>query len=269
MSPHPVLLKRFIRFQMITVVSIVVLGVLYALGLWLNNGLLLSVLDPLISIVANVAFYGLFLLPAVWILGKFVFVKVFSRQVDIELKERLQRLAVETMHRMGVNQGDSRFVVSRGSSSASARSNFGKDRIVVGDRLLQESSDEEVIGVLGHEIGHVLKKHVYVKGLFRLLYVAGFLAVTSEAARSRPATILGVTAYLAIVLAEIPLSWRLEYSADRFSAEKLGPNPIASALEKLKVFYPDCASFTHPPISRRIKRIRSLSITPLITHVYG
>lgn len=254
---------------MITIASIVALGVLYALGLWLNNSPLLSFLDPIISIEATVAFYGLFLVPAIWLLGRFVFVKVFSRKVDIGLKERLQRLAVETMHRMGVNQRDSRFVVSRGSSSASARSNFGKDSIVVGDRLLQQASDEEVIGVLGHEIGHVLKKHVYIKGLFRLIYVAGFLALTSVAARSRPTTIVGVTAYLAIVLAEIPLSWRLEYTADKFSAEKLGPNPMVSALERLKVFYPDCASFTHPPISRRIRRIRSLSITPLITHVYG
>ena len=268
MSRHLLLVKRFIWFEMIAVVSLVVLGALYALGLWLNNSLLLPVLDPIISMVTTVVSYAL-LVVLVWILGRFIFFKVFSRPVDVELKERLQRLAVETMHRTGVIQRDSRFVVKRGSSSASARSNFGRDRIIVGDRLLQEASDEEVIGVLGHEIGHVIKKHVYVKGLFRLIYVVGFLALANEATQSRPAIILSLTAYFATVLAEIPFSWKLEYSADRFSAEKLGPSPMVSALERLKLFYPDCVSFTHPPISRRIRRIRSLSITPLITHVYG
>lgn len=202
MSPHPLLFKRFIRFQMIAVVSIVALGAVYALGLWLSNSLLLLVLDPIISIVATVTFYALSVV-LVWILGKFIFFKVFSRHVDVELKGRLQKLAVETMHRIGIIQRDSRFVVSRGSSSASARSNFGKDRIVVGDRLLQQASDEEVIGILGHEIGHVIKKHVYIKGLFRLIYVVGFLAIANAAAQSRPAVILGLTAYLATVLAEI------------------------------------------------------------------
>ena len=254
---------------MITVVSIVVLGALYALGLWLNNSLLLLILDPIISIVSTVAFYGLFVVPIVWILGKFIFVRVFSRHVDIELKERLQRLAVETLHRMNVNPGSMRFVVQKRSSSASTRRRRYKDTIGVGDQLLQSASDEEIMGVLSHECGHVLKRHLTFKGARNALYFFAFLAASYEAGRSHAAAVLAIAGFLALYLVEIPLNWRIEYAADRFSVEKLGPNPIASALERLKVFDPDCVSFTHPPLSRRIRRIRSLSITPLITHIYG
>lgn len=268
MSPHPLLFKWVIRFQMITVVSIVALGALYALGLWLNNSLLLLVLDPIISIVSTVAFYGLFVVPFAWILGKFIFVKAFSGQLDIDLKERLQRLAVETLRRMNVNPGSTRFVVQKGSSSASTLRWGFKDTIRVGDQLLQSASDEEIMGVLGHECGHILKRHLTFRGARNVLYFFAFLATIYEADRSHAAAVLSIAGFLALYLAEIPLSWRIEYSADGFSAEKLGPGPMVSALERLKMFSPDCVSFTHPPISKRIRRIRSLSIRPLITHVY-
>jgi Zn-dependent protease with chaperone function len=267
--PHPILFKRFIRFQMITVVSLFVLGATYALGLWINNSLLLQALDPVISIVATVAVYGLFVVPVVWIAGRSIFVKVISRRVAVELKERLQRLAVETLRRMSINPGSTRFVVGKGSSSANVRRRLLRDTISVGDELMRDASDEEIMAILGHELGHILKRHLSIKGAWNVLYFFAFLAVIYMAGQSHSSAILATTSLLALILAGVPLNWRIEYSADRFSAEKLGPSPIVSALEKLKVFYPDCASFTHPPLSRRIRRIQSLSITPLITHVYA
>jgi Zn-dependent protease with chaperone function len=268
MSPHPVLMKQFIRFQMITVVSIVVLGAIYALSLWINNGLL-RVLDPIISIAANVGFYGLFVVPFAWIMGKFIFVKVFSRHVDIELKERLQRLVVETLRRMNINPKKTRFVVHNRSSSASVRRGAFRDTVAVGEQLLRDASDEEIMGILGHEFAHALKGHLRIKAGWNTLYFFAFLAIIYRAAESHSAAILGITGLLAFFLAGIPLNWRIEYSADKFSAEKLGPTAMVSALKRLKLFYPDCVSFTHPPLSRRIRRIQALSITPLITHVYA
>ena|SRR5438445_5017981 len=96
MLSHPILLKRFIRLQMIAVVTLVLLGALYSASLWTNTSSLLPVLDPAISILATVVFFGLFLVPVVWIVARIV-VRVLSRKpVAVELKERLQRLAVET-----------------------------------------------------------------------------------------------------------------------------------------------------------------------------
>jgi Zn-dependent protease with chaperone function len=261
MSPHPLLFKRFIRFQMITVVSIVVLGALYALGLWVNDSLLLLVLDPIILVVLTVGFYGLFVIPIAWIFGKFILVKIFSRQVDIKLKERLQRLAFETLRRMNINPKKTRFVVHNRSSSAGVRRGFLRDTVIVGEQLLRDASDEEIMGILGHEFGHVLKGHLGIKGFWNILYFVAFLAAGYEANRSHYAAVLGLAEVLALYLAAIPLNWRIEYAADKFSAEKLGPSPMVSALEKLKVFYPDCASFTHPPLSRRIRRIQVLPIS--------
>src|SRR5438309_3702746 len=147
MPSHPLLLKRFIRIQMIIILTLEILGALYAVGLWIDNSLLLLLLDPIISAVATIVFFGLFLVPIVWIVGRFIFVRVFLRKpVAAELKERLQRLAVDTLGKMGVAPGNSRFLVGKRSSSAYARRIFGKDRIVVGERLLRELSDEEVGG---------------------------------------------------------------------------------------------------------------------------
>ena len=133
---------------------------------------------------------------------------------------------------------------------------------------MQSASDEEIIGVLGHECGHVLKRHLGFKGARNVLYFLAFLVASYEAGSSHAAAVLAIAGFLALYLAEIPLSWRMEYAADKFSAEKLGPGPMVSALERLKMFSPDCITFTHPPLSKRIRRIRSLSISPLITHVY-
>ncbi len=157
MSPHLLFFKRVIWFQMIAVVGLVVLGALYALGLWVNDSLLLRFLDPVISILSTVVFYGLFLVPIVWILGRFIFVSAFSKRIPIELKERLQRLAVETLHRMDIHPGSTRFTVRKRSSSASARRSFFRDTIAVGEQLLKDASDAEIEGILGHELGHILK----------------------------------------------------------------------------------------------------------------
>jgi len=269
MSPHPLLIKRFFRFQMITVVTLVILGALYLLGLWIKNDLLLNVLDPMISILATLGFYGLFLAPLTWIIGRFVFVRVVSRKrMPPELKERLRGLAAETLRRMNVDRKLS-FVIGRRSSSAYVYRAFGRTRIVIGENLVQGASDEEVMAILGHEVGHVVKGHLHIKGLTTLVSVIAFVVLFGTNGESRSAIILGITVLLSLVIAGMPLNWRLEYTADRFSAERLGASPMVSALEKLKITNPDCVSFTHPPLSRRIRRIGELSITPLITHVYA
>jgi Zn-dependent protease with chaperone function len=270
MLSHPVLVKRVVWLQMILVASMVVLGALYALGLWINNSLMLYILDPMISAVATAWFYGLFLIPVAWIVGRFIFLRVFSRRpVAIELRERLQRLAGETLSRMSVNPGNTRFVVGKSSGSASVRRSHSRDTIRVGEHLMQSASDDEIIGILGHELGHILKGHMWKKGAWTGLYVLAYLAISYEAAQSHFATIIGLAGLAALILVGIPINWRIEYSADKFSAERLGAKPMVSALERLRMTNPDCVSFTHPPLSRRIRRIQTLSIAPLITHVYA
>ena len=268
MSPHLVLFKWFIRFQIIALVSLVLLGAIYALAVWIGNSLLLQVSDPLVSIVAAVVVYGLFLVPFVWISARFIYAS-FSRYVSVEMNARLQGLAVETLRRMSVNPGSTRFAVRKGSSSAGVRRWPHRDTIVVGEQLMKDASDEEIMAILGHELGHIVRRHLTIRGALNALYFFGFLAVSYEAGRSHTAAVLSVAGFLALILAGNPLSWRMEYAADRFSAEKLGPNPMVSALEKLKVYYPDCVSLTHPPLSRRIRRIQALPIPSLTMPIPG
>jgi Zn-dependent protease with chaperone function len=259
MRPHPGLVKRFIWVQMVLMIVLVILGVFYTLGIWTNSSFSL-VLDPAISYVATVAF-TLFIVAFLWILVSY-FVRMFSRKpVAEEMRERLGRLANETMRRMSFNQR-LRLVVAKRSRSAGVSKARGGTKITVGERLLQEASDEEVTGILGHEMGHVMKKHLYLKGFSTLISIILFFVVLGEAGESRPSIILGVTVILAFSLAMIPLNWRLEYAADRVAAERLGTNPVISALERLRIMSFDGVSFTHPPLSRRIRRIQLLWMPP-------
>ena len=264
MSPHSLLLKRFIWFQMLLVAGFFVMGVLYAVAYWIDGGVVLLVfVNPALVVIG-----GLFaIITALGILEfsvKIVFPRLSRKPVSVELKERLWKLAVETLRRMNANPRV-QFVVGKRSSLAYVR----KNRIVVGDRLLLVSSDEEIIGLIGHEIGHVLKRHAIIKGLASLATFIAFMAVFVAAGESDFSVRLAVTTVAGFALAGIPLNWRLEYTADRVAAERLGASAVARTLERLRTINYDGVSFSHPPLSKRIRRIRSLSITPLITHVYG
>src|SRR5947199_10814597 len=68
-------------------------------------------------------------------------------------------------------------------------------------------------------------------------------------------SVLVWTIFAGIVFAEIPLSWKLEYSADHRSAELLGKNSMIRALAYLRDVHYDGPSFTHPPLSNRINRL--------------
>ena len=206
---------------MISVVSTVILGVLYATCSWINNGLLVEILNPVIIVFSAFAFVTLFVGPVLWMMGKAVYVKLLRRRpVDPELKQRLYRLAGETMGRMGVNL-KLRFGVSKMAAGYTWRI-VGRTSIVLGEKLLQTGSDEEVIGVLGHEMAHVIKKHLRIISLATWAYFFAIIAMSAVLSGSRLAAVLNATIVLALLLAMIPLFWSLEYGADRAAAERLG-----------------------------------------------
>lgn len=230
---------------------------------WIDNGLLLAFVNPALVVVGGVfaVFFPLWLLEFT---VKIVLPRLSRRPLGPGLKERLWSLGIETLRRMNVNP-KVQFMVAKGSLFAYVR----KNRIVVGERLLLGASDEEIVGVVGHEIGHVVKKHVLIKGLASFATFIAFMVVFVVAGQSEFSARLALTTVFGFALAGIPLNWRLEYTADRMAAERLGVNTVVQALERLRMNNYDGVSFSHPPLSRRIRRIRSLSITPLITHVYG
>ncbi len=157
-------------------------------------------------------------------------------------------------------------------------------RIVLFDTLLAQMSQEEILAVLGHEVGHWKKKHVLKRiimteamafcGLylaFRLLradWLPGLVGLDDASFYAR-VVILGFLS--SIVMFPLTPLWsflsrRDERESDRFAVELTGDAPaMASALVKLSKEnlsnlhpHPLYAAFyySHPPVVERIRILK-------------
>jgi STE24 endopeptidase len=175
---------------------------------------------------------------------------------------------------------------SKRSTKANAYfSGFGpKKRIVLYDTLQKELSEEEIVAVLAHEIGHYKKKHVLLNLFFSIL-VTGFMLFLlsvvvnspsfSQALGSQNASFhLGLIVFgilyspLSLIIGMMTnyVSRKNEFAADRFARENFKPEILASALKKLSVknlsnMLPHPAyvffHYSHPPLLRRLEKLET------------
>jgi STE24 endopeptidase len=173
---------------------------------------------------------------------------------------------------------------SKRSTKANAYfSGFGsKKRIVLYDTLLKDLSEEEIVAVLAHEIGHYKKKHVIMNLAFSVL-VTGLMLFLFSLVVDNPnlSEAIGATStsfHLGLIVFGIlysPLSLIIgmfsnyisrknEFAADRFAKEKFNPEILASALKKLSVknlsnMMPHPAyvffHYSHPPLLNRLEKL--------------
>jgi len=173
---------------------------------------------------------------------------------------------------------------SRRSTKANAYfSGFGpKKRIVLFDTLLKDFSEEEIVAVLAHEIGHYKKKHV-LRNLILSVLLTGFMLflfslivgspLLSEAmGAATPSFHLGLIVFgilysplsLMIGLVTNSISRKNEFEADRFVRENYRSEPLAAALKKLSVknlsnMMPHPAyvffHYSHPPLLSRLSKL--------------
>ena len=165
--------------------------------------------------------------------------------------------------------------------------------------ILQAMSEEELEGVLGHEISHVVNRDILTSSIAATL--AGALTFATRfaymGAGSRGddrrggnplALLMVILAPIAAMLIQMAVSRSREYGADASGAKLLGdPRPLASALEKLGAAAgrvplegasPTNAHLcivnpfagigglaalfsTHPPIQDRIRRLMEMTRT--------
>jgi heat shock protein HtpX len=171
--------------------------------------------------------------------------------------------------------------------------------VAVTQGLLGVVSDDELRGVLAHEISHVRHRDILISsvaaamamGIMFLARMAMFSAIFGGGGRDRDGNAFGallmmLLAPLAAVLLQAALSRSREFEADRGGAELLGNGEsLAQALEKIDTYAkrvpmnidPAHASLfivnpltgrkmqfanlftTHPPTEERIRRLRSTS----------
>jgi len=173
---------------------------------------------------------------------------------------------------------------SKRSTKANASlSGFGtKKRIVLYDTLQNELSEEEIVAVLAHEIGHYKKKHILVS-LISSVALTGFMLFLfslvinspqlSQAMGSQDASFhLGLIVFgilyspvsLLIGLLTNYISRKNEFAADNFVRENFKPEILAEALKKLSVknlsnMMPHPAyvffHYSHPPLLDRLSKL--------------
>lgn len=227
-------------------------GVVYLFALFLQSPLLTvtqEIAEDLISIFLYV-FIALILSRLIM----FAFAKLRDRNKSSPergLVDRLQYLGNRVRLQMGVGDGVG-FTVRRDFRYSFLR----KARVVVGDKLVESMTDEELTGIIGHELAHfALRHHIKRIRRVRILSVVVIFFVLSSLF---PPLFISLGTLLGIIfLLGIRSNWRREYQADSTAAAKLGPATVLRGFSKFRGYGFDGFSVTHPPLSRRITILQS------------
>ncbi|MEI8226341.1 MAG: M48 family metallopeptidase [Bacteroidota bacterium] len=211
-------------------------------------------------------------------------VPLFNKQTP--LQEGSLRTQIETFAQKTGFKLKNIYIIdgSKRSTKANAYfSGFGpKKRIVLYDTLQKELTEEEIVAVLAHEIGHYKKKHVLLALLFSVILTGLMLflfslvvnnPVLSQAIGSKNTSFhLGLMVFgilysplsLLIGLLTNFISRKNEFAADRFVRENFRPEILAEALKKLSVknlsnMMPHPAyvffHYSHPPLLSRLEKL--------------
>ena len=182
-------------------------------------------------------------------------------------------------------------------SKRSAHSNayftgFGKNkRIVLFDMLMEDHTNEEILAILAHEVGHYKKKHI-IKGMFTsiihsgiMLYILGLFIKMPELhtgmgmSAEQPSVYAGLI-FFSLLYAPIELllsimfnmlSRKHEFEADEYSAQTLkNTSHMISGLKNLTVKnlgnltphpLPVFLSYSHPPVLDRISALEKIKFS--------
>lgn len=180
------------------------------------------------------------------------------------------------------------FVIDGSKRSSKANAFFsgmlGKKSIVLYDTLIKENTDEELVAVLAHEVGHFKKKHVAKSIALSIvqtgvmLFILGLAlksTVLSEALKVNVHSFhIGLIAF-GILFSPIStilgifmnvFSRKNEFEADSFAKETSSKESLISALKKLSVNHLSNLqphplyvffNYSHPPLMERIKALNS------------
>jgi len=183
---------------------------------------------------------------------------------------------------------------SRRSTRANAYfTGFGQNRrIALFDTLIDNHTNEELVAILAHEVGHAKRKHIHKQLIIGILSTGLMFYVLSQAIRfpelyeafglpgDSPLPIYAGFIFFGFLYTPIStligiitqiLSRKFEFEADAFAVQTTqGPEPLISGLKKLSV---DNLSnltphpwlvfleYSHPPVLERIAAMRALSLS--------
>ena len=213
-------------------------------------------------------------------------VPLFNKQTPLEegdLKKAIQSFAIKVGFKL-----NNIFVIDGSKRSTKANAYFAgfgpKKRIVLYDTLIKDLENDEIVGVLAHEIGHYQKKHTIYNLVLSILttgitlFVLSLFIDSPLLAQALGVTIpsfhIGIIAFgiLYSPISEITglfmnlLSRKFEYQADYYAKTFYDEKPLISALKKLSknslsnltphptyVFM----HYSHPTLLERVKKLMS------------
>jgi len=179
------------------------------------------------------------------------------------------------------------FVIDGSKRSTKANAFFSglgpRKTIALYDTLIEKHTDEELVSVLAHEVGHFKKKHILVSMFLTILQLGimcylfelcmNMEVIASSLGSSKMNFHIGIIAFSFLyspiglitgVLMNI-LSRKNEYEADKFAKDTYNGNFLELALKKLSVdslsnLYPHplyvFVHYSHPPLLKRLARLK-------------
>jgi len=212
-------------------------------------------------------------------------VPIFNKQTPLEPGE-LRDIIHAYSKKVGFELKDI-FVIdgSKRSTKANAYfSGFGSEkRITLYDTLIKDLTNEEIVAVLAHEVGHYKKKHIIINLILSIVltgitlwFLSLFIEnpVLSEALNVKvPSFHIGLITFgiLYSPISEITglivnvVSRTFEYQADNYAKETYGSEALVTSLKKLSKnnfsnLTPHPAMvfihYSHPTLLQRIKNLK-------------
>lgn len=261
----------------------------WVLGAVLGGLILTAILKIYDWFGTNFWWYAWILLTIFMVLMNLFYAKlivpIFNKQTPLEastLKGKIEDYA----HEVGFAVKNI-FVIdgSKRSTKANAYfSGFGKQkRVTLYDTLIRSLSEEEIVAVLAHEVGHYKKNHIIYQLIISVLSMGLTLFLLSlflskpefslAIGVGTPSFHAGLVSF-AILYSPISmvlglfgnmLSRKFEFQADAYAKRTYRPDDLVEALKKLSkdsfsnltphpayVFF----NYSHPPIDVRIRKLK-------------
>lgn len=211
-------------------------------------------------------------------------VPIFNKQIPLKkwkLREDIEDFSKKVWFKL-----DNIFVIDWSKRSSKANAYFSwiwsKKRIVLYDTLINDLTNEELVAVLAHEIGHYKKKHTLEMLVFSLLQMALILYIFSLVVSLDSFSLalwwnsanfhLWIISFMILFSPISMILWifwnilsrKNEYEADEFSVKNYSKKDLENALIKLsknnlsnlnphplyEFFY-----YSHPSLLKRLKAI--------------
>jgi STE24 endopeptidase len=211
---------------------------------------------------------------------------LFNKLVPLE--EGSLREAIESYSKRVGFPMTNIYVIDGSKRSSKANAFFSglgkKKKVVLYDTLIQNHSDEELVAIFAHEVGHYKKKHIQLSLLLSIiqtgimLYVLSLMIFNTQLSEALGATSLRIHLNLiafAILYSPISMvtglfmnliSRKNEFEADQFAVSTADGSMLAQALKKLSSdnlsnLLPHPAyvfmNYSHPPLLKRLAAIKA------------